>query len=120
VLKDETLPVLYLDKSIMASQVDEMLEELESYIKLAVDIERGVAAGGGALHADCEHKLLHHGSRQEDIWGADYYPHTGEIRYGALINLAPARNNPSMQIKNPEIRSRVSEIVRTLFPASSP
>jgi hypothetical protein len=96
-----------------------MLEELESYIKLAVDIERGFAAGGGELHADCEHKLLQHGSRQEDIWGADYYPHSGEIRYGALINLAPARNNPSMQIKSPEIRRKVEAIIRSLFTEKS-
>jgi hypothetical protein len=118
VLKDHTLPVLYLDKPVTTSQVDEMLEELESYIKLAVDIERGVAAGGGALHADCEHMLLHHGSRQKDIWGADYYPHSGEIHYGALINLAPARNNSSMQIRDPGIRTKVAQIVHDLFPAS--
>lgn len=35
-------------------QIDEMLESLGTYIKLAVDIERGILAGGGALHADCD------------------------------------------------------------------
>ena len=33
-------------------QVAEMLEELHSYIKLAVDIERGLLAGGGEMHYD--------------------------------------------------------------------
>ena len=35
-------------------QIDEMLETLGVYIKLAVDIRQGILAGGGALHADCE------------------------------------------------------------------
>ncbi|MGD1702730.1 DUF5674 family protein [Dapis sp. BLCC M229] len=54
-------------------QINEMLATLNSYIKLAVDIEKGVLAGGGELHADCEAVLLENGSRQVDIWGADWY-----------------------------------------------
>ena len=55
-------------------QMTEMLEVLNAYIKLAVDTKQGIAAGGGALHADCEAVLLEAGSRQEDIWGADLDP----------------------------------------------
>jgi hypothetical protein len=39
-------------------QMDEMLEVLGVYVKLAVDIRRGILAGGGALHADCEASCL--------------------------------------------------------------
>ena len=46
-------------------QLEEMLEALEMYVKLAVDIQRGIVAGGGALHADCEAVLLADGSLQE-------------------------------------------------------
>jgi hypothetical protein len=35
-----------------------MLEELTDYVKLAVDIERGIVAGRGELHAGCEAALL--------------------------------------------------------------
>lgn len=35
-------------------QVREMLQVFGDFIKLAVDVERNVLAGGGALHADCE------------------------------------------------------------------
>jgi len=35
-------------------QMGEMMEMLGTYVKLAVDIERGVLAGGGAMHADVE------------------------------------------------------------------
>jgi len=60
-------------------QLEEMLEILSSYIKLAVDIERGILAGGGELHADCEAVLLENGSKQVDIWGGDWYPFTKEV-----------------------------------------
>lgn len=56
-----------------------MLEELEDYVKLAVDVEQGVAAGG-ALHADCEAALLANGSKQENVWGADWIPQVREVR----------------------------------------
>lgn len=55
-------------------QIEDMLSTLSTYIKLAVDIERGVLAGGGALHADCETVLIEDGSRQADVWGADWIP----------------------------------------------
>jgi Protein of unknown function (DUF5674) len=52
--------------------MEEKLQGLETYVKLAVDLERRILAGGGALHADCEAALLEDGSRQEDVWGADW------------------------------------------------
>jgi hypothetical protein len=48
-----------------AQQIAEMLEVLGGFIKLAVDVERGILAGGGAMHADCESALLDDGSVQE-------------------------------------------------------
>jgi len=92
-----------------------MLEALEVYVKLAVDIRRGVAAGGGALHVDCEALLLEDGSRQEDIWGADWIPSTQETRYEALINIRPRQNNPAMTILDESIRARVGEVVQRLL-----
>lgn len=96
-------------------QLEEMLETLEVYIKLAVDIEREIAAGGGALHADCEAMLLEDGSRQEDIWGADWIPSSREVRYEVLINIRPSQANPSMTILDPSIRAQVREIVERLL-----
>ena len=96
-------------------QIDEMLEALEDYIKLAVDIKYGIVAGGGMLHADCEAVLLDQGSRQEDIWGADWIPATQEIRYEALINIRPRQKNVSMEILDSSIRERISEIVPPLL-----
>jgi hypothetical protein len=92
-----------------------MLEELGAYVKLAVDIRRGILAAGGALHADCEAVLLEDGSRQEDIWGADWIPATQEVTYEALINLRPGQGNLSMTIQKPEIRQQIERIARKLL-----
>ena len=46
-------------------QMSEMLEILGTYVKLAVDIQRRMLAGGGAMHADCEAVLLEVGARGE-------------------------------------------------------
>ncbi|HKV39686.1 MAG TPA: DUF5674 family protein [Blastocatellia bacterium] len=96
-------------------QLTEMLDELGSYIKLAVDIDRGILAGGGALHADCEAALLADGSRQDDIWGADWIPVTQQVQYEALINISSRRNNPGMTIQDTAIRDRVRDITVKLL-----
>jgi hypothetical protein len=98
------------DKAAPA-QIEEMLEMLQSYIKLAVDIDRGILAGGGAMHADCEAVLLDDGSQQESIWGADWDPTAEQVTFESLINIRPRQNNPSMEILDPAIREKVAEIV---------
>ena len=96
-------------------QLEEMLEILSSYVKLAVDIEQGILAGGGEFHADCEAVLLENGSKQVDIWGADWYPLTQEVGYESLINIRPRQNNRSMEIQDPIIREKVAQIVQQLL-----
>ena len=80
-----------------------------------MDIERGILAGGGELHADCEAVLLQNGGKQVDIWGADWYPLTQEVGYESLINIRPRQNNRSMEIQDPMIRDRVAQIVQRLL-----
>jgi hypothetical protein len=96
-------------------EIREMLEELTTYIKLAVDIERKVLAGGGEYHADCEEALLEDGSRQEDIWGVDWYPDSKTMAFGALINIRPDQGNRGMEIENPELCKKIEVIVRRLL-----
>lgn len=96
-------------------QMEEMLQVLETYVKLAVDLERGILAGGGALHADCEAALLEDGSRQEDVWGADWIPGAQQATFESLINIRPRQNNPSLEILDSGIRERVAEIAKPLL-----
>ena len=92
-------------------QIKEMLEMLQTYIKLAVDIDRGILAGGGVMHADCEAVLLEDGSQQEYIWGADWNPSSQQVTFESLINIRPRQQNPSMEILDMKIRQQVTEIV---------
>jgi hypothetical protein len=96
-----------------------MLEELVTYIKLAVDVEREIMAGGGEYHADCEEVLLEDGSRQNDIWGADWYPEFKTVEFVALINIRPWQNNRGMEIEDLELRTKIEIIIRRLLERES-
>ena len=96
-------------------QIREMLQPLAAYIKLAVDIQRGILAGGGALHADCESALLEDGSQQQDVWGADWNPASQQVTFESLINIRPRQDNRSLEILDPAIRERVDQIVQLLL-----
>ncbi len=109
------MPIHILRQPATKTEFQEMLEELADYIKVAVDIKRGTLAGGGEYHADCEEVLLEDGSLQEDIWGADWYPDSRTVGFGALINIRPEQGNRGIEIENPELRRKVEEIVRHLL-----
>lgn len=81
-------------------------------------LERRTAAVGGELHADEEALLPEHGSRQEDVSGANYYPGRGRddcIEFTSLIDIRPAHGNRGMTIEDPSIRARVRELTYLLI-----
>jgi hypothetical protein len=87
-------------------------------VKYVVDIERQVIAIGGQLQADAEAILLEDGSRQDDLWGANYYPGTSPdqcIEFTALINIRPARSNPGMELLDSKLRERVRQVTFALI-----
>ena len=96
----------------MPQQIQEMLEELTDYIKLAVDVHGRIVAGGGEMHADCEEVLLDDGSRQTDIWGADWVPDQRMVRFKSLINIRPRQGNRSMVLEDAALRRIIESIVR--------
>jgi hypothetical protein len=104
-----------LTQKASQKQVKEMLESLELYIKLAVDIEKRIVAGGGVLHADCEAVLLENGSVQENVWGADWIPQSQEVTFESLINIRPRQYNFSMEIENEKLRKKIAEVIREIF-----
>jgi hypothetical protein len=101
-----------IEEKATPQQITEMLDALGTYIKLAVDIERKILVGGGILHSDCKAELLNEGSRQEDIWGADWSPKSQKVWFEALINIRPRQSNPTMKIQDPSIRFKVESIIR--------
>jgi Protein of unknown function (DUF5674) len=95
----------------------------EDMVKYVVDVERGLLAVGGEMHVDGEQALLEGGSRQADLWGANYYPGRGRdgcIEYTALINIRPASGNRGMEIQDPELRERVREVTFALLGEGEP
>jgi hypothetical protein len=81
-------------------------------IKIVVDVQRRLVAGGGDMHYECESALLEDGSRQEDLWGANWYPDNQQIEFEALINIRPRQNNRSVVLQDPALRQLVEIITR--------
>jgi hypothetical protein len=112
---EEELPgILILDEKIGPDELRRLVERyFGDMVKVVVDVRLKTVAVGGELHADAERLLLERGSRQEDLWGANYYPGKGKedcIEYTALINIRPSRGNRSMEIADDEIRRIIQEV----------
>lgn len=87
-------------------------------IKAVVDVERGIMAVDGELHADEEALLLENGSRQDNLWGINIYPDlqgSDRVEFDSIINLRPSRGNPSRSVENEQIRMRILRIVEELI-----
>ena len=109
--------IIIISKRATTSEIEQMLTEHKFYIKLVVDIERRILAGGGEMHYDCEQVLLLNGSQQQNLWGAGYMPSTGSVTYDSLINIRP-RQNRSMEILDVNIKESVAQIVTELLGTS--
>lgn len=96
-------------------QIREMLAYYGNMIKIVVDIRRGILAGGGEMHADCEDVLLTAGSEQDDLWGANWYPAEQRIEFESLINIRPRLGNRSMIIQSETIRQQVESVTRNIL-----
>jgi hypothetical protein len=116
--------VVLVERRIDLAELRRLVERhFAEMVKYVVDVERGIAALGGELHADEEAVLLENGSRQEDLWGANYYPGRGPdgcIEYTSLINIRPAQGNRSMTIEDPAVRDRVRELTFRLIGEGEP
>jgi len=116
--------VVLIERRIEPATLRRLVERhFEDMVKYVVDVERGIAAVGGELHADEEALLLAHGSRQEDLWGANYYPGRGRadcIEFTSLINIRPAQGNRGMTIEDPSIRARIRELTHLLIGEGEP
>jgi len=90
-----------------------------NFVKAVVDIDKGIMAVGGELHADEETWLLQDGSKQASLWGINIYPELadsqGFIEFDSMINLRPSQGNRSRGVDNPEIRAKILSIIDKLI-----
>lgn len=116
--------ILVSDQPIDPAQLRELVDRFfGDMVKLVVDIRRRLVAVGGELHADAEAVLLERGSKQADLWGANYYPGLGPddcLQFTALINIRPAQDNRAMEVQDPAIRERMRDLVRELVGQGEP
>ncbi|HYQ90122.1 MAG TPA: DUF5674 family protein [Candidatus Binatia bacterium] len=110
----------HIDPGLLARLVRETFEVMVKYV---ADIEHGIIAIGGELHADAEALLLESGSNPANVWGANYYPGRGPdgcIEFTSLINISPARGNPGMEVLDPSIRQRIRLLTIALIGEGEP
>jgi Protein of unknown function (DUF5674) len=111
-MSDASPEVVLLDRRIQPSELRRLVERFEDMVKYVVDVERGLIAIGGEMQVDGEQLLLESGSRQGDLWGANYYPGRGRegcIEYTSFINIRPSTGNRSMELKDPRLRDKIRE-----------
>lgn len=105
--------------SISLDELKKMAHEgFGDIVKAVVDIEKGVMAVGGELHADEEVLLAEEvGSDRKDTWGINFYTgKSGEefIEFDSMINLKPQFGNRSRGVEDSDILERIKKIVAKL------
>lgn len=112
------LAILVTDRPISPSQLRQLVDAwFGDMVKVVIDARRRLVAIGGELHADAEALLLEQGSRQTDLWGANYYPGLGperSVEFTALINIRPSQGNRSMQVEDVTVRDTIRSIIHEL------
>lgn len=111
--------LLIIRKPATSEEIAEMAKDYDGYIKVVVDVERGIATGGGKMHVDGEQALLKDGSGQSNLWGGGIDWETKETDYNSMINLRPRDDNRSREILSKDTRGKFDDLVRTLFLSGS-
>lgn len=107
---------LIITKKATKEELQKMAEDFGGdYIKVVVDIERRILAGGGERHVDAEQVLLKDGSKQINLWGGGIDAKTKEIDYNSMINLRPSQGNPSRDVLSSDIQKDFDKIVKDLL-----
>ena len=122
-VSDAPPDVVLLDRRIEPAELRRLAERFEDMVKYVVDVERRLVAIGGEMHVDGEQLLLDAGSRQADLWGANYHPGRGReacIEYTSFINIRPSAGNRSMELTDPALRERIRAITFALVGEGEP
>ena len=104
-----------IDKKITKSELRKIAEEFYGdMIKGVVDIEREILAIGGEYHMDANEVLIKNYSKQQNIWGFNwYFDKLGDerIEYISLINIRPKQGNRVMEVQNASLRDKMKNII---------
>ncbi|MCH7551846.1 hypothetical protein IIB49_00385 [Patescibacteria group bacterium] len=109
-----------IKSSITKQELKQIAKEtFGDLVKAVVDLEQGIMALGGELHADEEVVLMEQeGSKRENTWGINLLPEESEdafIQFDSMINLKPAFGNSSRTVESEEIQEKIKALVRKLI-----
>lgn len=107
--------ILIIEKPATEQQRKQMAEDFSGYIKVVVDIEKGILAGGGKKHVDAEQVLLEYGSRQKNLWGGGLDLESKEIDYNSMINIRPGQKNFSREVMSEDLRKAFDRVINKLL-----
>lgn len=110
------MAILILRQKPNDEEFKQITQEYADYIKVVIDVEKGVLAAGSLLHSDAEKMLLEKGCLQQNLWGGGVDLVSGEFDGISLINIRPSQNNPSQDILDKEIREKFLRILAGIFP----
>ena len=109
------MDIKIIDKKITEAELREIAKDFYGgMVKGVVDIEREILAMGGEYHMDANNKLIENGSRQQNIWGFNWYFDKKEdkrIEYISLINIRPKQNNNTMEVQDVYLRDKMKSII---------
>ncbi len=97
------------------TQIEQLKEQFEVYIKTVIDLEKMVCSAGMDRHFEGEKILLQLGSNQSNIWGGGLDLETKEIDFNSFINIRPRDNNTKNEIQSEGIRARYKELTEYFF-----
>lgn len=112
------MAIRIVTKSISPGELKEIAKgQFGDFVKAVVDIEKGIMAVGGELHADEEVVLSEQGSERKNTWGINIYVEkTGDdwIEFDSMINIKPRYNNRSRGVEDRSIQDKIRETVNEL------
>ncbi|MHB8398732.1 MAG: DUF5674 family protein [Candidatus Limnocylindrales bacterium] len=103
-------------ETIALSTLERMAEGMfGNLVKAVVDIEQGILAVGGEMHADEEALLLDDGSPQPSLWEINLYPAQFDtprfIEFDSVINIRPRQGNRTRSVDDAAVCAAVTSIV---------
>jgi len=111
--------MLLIDQKIHKADCFRGIEMLEGeFVKGVIDIEKKIIAIDAGMHVDLEQWLLEQGSKQQDLWGINFYPkQAGDewVEFDSMINIRPGQGNRSRGVEDVSIQQKIREIIARLI-----
>jgi hypothetical protein len=109
----------YFDEPLSEVTIRRLVDaEFGDMAKFVVDVDLEVICVGGEFHSDEETILLENGSKQKNLWGANYYPDRPagkKLVYSSMINVRSRDGNTKQEIQSPTIREQVARLAKKYF-----